>query len=67
MEQPLEKMHFIKVFFLLIAPVVLKQAADTVQGVEPLTFSQIFAKQQRGQVVFFATLSALGKRGRCIL
>jgi hypothetical protein len=47
----LEKMHFI-IFFLLIAPVVLKQAADTVQRAEPLTFSQFFANQQRGQVVF---------------
>jgi hypothetical protein len=63
--EPLEKMHFI-CFFLLIAPVVLKQAADAVQGVEPLTFSQFFANQQRGQVVFLQRYLHL-VRESCIL
>ncbi len=40
-------------YFFVECTSCLKQAADTVQGVEPLTFSQFFAnQQQRGQVFF---------------
>jgi hypothetical protein len=52
---------------LLIAPVVLKQAADTVQGGAVDIFA-VFCKPAAAWAGgFFATLSALGKRGSCIL